>query len=203
MPDGSMDVSQFVRACNFVLDTTKKKAPEYLNRKTREVIIGSNNAQGKVRGAIQRTRRATKEDIKNVSVEKIAAAVVKKAKQKGQWPLTRLEINRRIKKEYSRRVSSIAYTGGAGWLKAAIAFGGTGGKTRKPQAGFNKSKASKGSGKKAAVGRLTSELTNTAPAAALIGTQALQDALDDCARDMTEYGAKQLLKKTFEQVSAH
>lgn len=69
------------------------------------------------------------------------------------------------------------------------------------QPGFPKSEAAKGSGNKATPATLIAELENTAPAASLIGKKALQDALNDTARDMKEYAARKL-QQTFNKHSS-
>lgn len=71
-----------------------------------------------------------------------------------------------------------------GWNKAAIAFGGRGiGKRAQRGRGY----AEQGYGKPAQSGDYVAEMVNSAPAATLIGEQALQDALDAAAADMIEY----------------
>lgn len=195
MSDFSIDTRDFMEAFDFVISTVPKDVPKYLNKKALMVIIGGKG----VKGAIQRTPRASEAAIKAVPVREVAGTVIKRAKRKGEWPLTGAEIKLRVKREYARRASSIAYTAGPGWNNAAVALGGRG---VNKQAGFGKSEASHGLGKLATVQNPIAEIVNTAPASELIGTQPLNDALRDVARDMVEYGAVELLKKTLDAVSA-
>lgn len=200
MSDFQFDTREFHKALDEVIEITGKDAPKFLNKKALSVIIGSKGHPG----AVQLTPEADRGKIAAVPVRAVAARVIKRAKKKGEWPLTSDEINRRVKKEYGRMKSSIAYTRGPGWSKAAKALGGTGvrGKKNQEQPGFAKSKAAKGYGKKAAKGDLTAIISNTAPAAALIGREAIQRAIDGQAADMRAYGAQELLKKNFQDHSA-
>lgn len=171
-----LDTSRFVEAVRFAFEESEKSLPEIINRGALVAIIGGKG----VRGAMQRTPKASASKIKAVDVKKIARHVM--FKHKGE-KLTRIQIRQLIAKEYRRRIAAIGYTALVGWNKAAIAFGGRGIGKRASGRGY----ASEGSGKKAQAGDYTAEFTNTAPAAALIGSQALQDALDDTARDIVEH----------------
>lgn len=199
--DFKLDTREFADAMREVLAEHKKDAPIYLNKKALSVIIGSKDHPG----AVKLTPEAEKSAIEAVPRRKIAGFVIKRAKLAGDWPLTSPEINNRITKEIKRRESAIAYTRGPGWLKAAKRLGGSGvkdGKKGQPHPEFEKSLAAKGYAKPATPSRLISEIVNTAPAAELIGFEPLQKAIDGQAKDMREYGAHDLLNKTFKKHSA-
>lgn len=180
------DLREFRQAIEAIGKATKKDAATILNRGGLTAIIGGKG----VKGAIQRTPRADRGKINAVTPAQLAGAVKRK---NGNRKMTREEWKAAIKAEKARRRRSISYTAGPGWHKAAVAFGGRGVKT---QPGFPSSEAAGGSGNKATPESLIAELENTAPAAVLIGKQALQDALNDTARDMKEYAAKKL-QQTF------
>lgn len=194
MSDFSMDTREFKAAFEQVLSATKKDAPAYLNKKALMVVIGGKG----VKGAIQLTPRAKASEIKSIPVKVIAKMVMARAKANGE-KLTHVEIGRRVKREIARRAASVGYTAGPGWHKAAVALGGRGVRLRKE---FSESKAAKGTARKASPGSLLAEIVNTAPAAAIIGKKALQNAVDNVAADMSRYGAEQLLKKQFKKASA-
>ena len=171
-----LDTSQFEQAIRFAFEESEKSVPEIINRAALVAIIGGRG----VKGAMQRTPRALAARIKALPVQKIARYVL--FKHRGE-KLTRKQIARLIGKEYRRRIAAIGYTALVGWNKAALAFGGRG-IGRRAQGGRNY--AEQGSGKPARAGDYSAEFTNTAPAAILIGEQALQEALDDTAQDMVE-----------------
>lgn len=198
MADFHIDTSEFNKALAFVQSVVPRDMAEVINKGGLTAIVGSreNKYAGQVIGAIQRTPRADKAKIKGLDRRIIAGAVLKRARAKGE-KLTRDEINRRIKAEYGRRLRATAYTAGPGWSNAAKAFGGRGVKT---QAGFGKSLAAHGSGEPASASHLVAVLTNTAPAAEKIGSQALQAALNQTAGAMVEFGQK-ILQKRFDKIA--
>ena len=201
MSDFQLDTREFSKAFDQIVKTHKKDVPKYLNKKALSVLIGS----GGHPGAVQLTPEADKSKMAAVTDKQLAGRIIKRAKAKGKWPMTAVEIKAAIIKERKRMVASSAYTRGPGWLKAAVAMGGTGrkgGKKNQPQPGFSKSKAAKGFGKKATAGKLAALLVNAAPAAAQIGREALQRAVDGQTADMRAFGARDLLSKTFRKHSA-
>lgn len=195
MSEFNLDLREFQAAIREVMTSSRKTESEILNRAGLVAIIGGKG----VRGAIHRMPRADRGKINSLTVKQLAGAVIKQAKAKGKWPMTRQEFRKAITAERGRRRRAIGYTAGPGWSNAAIAFGGRGVKGK--QAGFAQSKASKGYGDKATPQNLMAELVNTAPAADLIGRQALQEALNDTARDMVRH-ARERLQRTFDRNSA-
>lgn len=190
-----MEVStiDFADAMDFVLSQVPKDSAEILNRAGLHAVIGGKG----VRGAIQRTEQADRGKILAVTDAQLGKVVVKRAASKGER-LTLSERKKRVKKERGRRLSSIAYTKGPGWHKAAKAMGGRGVRTQK---GFEKSDAASGGGKKASAHALVAEIRNTAPAGEKIGFDPLNEAIDDVARDMVEHAAKKY-GGTFAKVNA-
>jgi hypothetical protein len=185
------DLREFQQAIREVQKATPKTCAEIINRGGLTAIIGGKG----VKGAIQRTPRADRGKINSLTPAQLAGAVKRK---NGGKKMTRAEWDSAIKAEKARRRRSIAYTAGPGWHNAAVAFGGKG---VRRQPGFPESEAAKGNGSKATAERLIAELENTAPAASAIGKKALQDALNDTARDMKTYAANKL-QKTFDKHSS-
>jgi len=197
--DFTLDLSEFRASFNYIIREHKKDVGPYLNKKALNVLIGSGGGK---RGAVHLTPEASRSKINAVTQRQLVGFVCKKARKHGDWPLSREEILKRVEKEKKRRLSAIAYTRGAGWLKAAKDLGGTGFRGKAgPRPEFNRSKAAKGYGKKATVGNLAALLVNAAPAADKIGREALQTAVNNQVRDMEEYAAREILKK-FEKESA-
>lgn len=190
-----MDVStiDFADAMDFVLEESGKDSAEILNRAGLHAVIGGKG----VRGAIQRTAAADRGKILAVTDAQLGRVVVKRAAAKGEQ-LTLSERKKRVKKERGRRLSSIGYTKGPGWHKAAKAMGGRGVRTQK---GFEKSDAADGGGKKASPFSLVAEIRNTAPAGEKIGYDPLEAAIDDVARDMVDHAARKY-GGTFAKVNA-
>lgn len=174
MPTVVLDTSKFEAAIKYVFDNTRRTLPEIINRAALVTIIGGKG----VDGAMQRTRRATQDAILSVPASAVASYVMKR--HAGQH-LTRKQITQLIKKEYKRRIAAIGYTAVAGWAKAARDLGG------KIKVRKGKGYASMGYGKPASYGDYEAVIVNTAPAAEKIGTQALQDAMNDAAADMVKF----------------
>jgi len=170
------DTSRFEAAVKYVFENTQKSLPEIINRAALTTIIGGRG----VTGAMQRTQKAARAKIMGVPVKLVAGRIMNK--HKGQ-KLTKAQIDILVRKEYKRRVAAIGYTANVGWNNAAIAFGGRG--IGKHAAG--KGYASEGQGIKATAGNYVAELSNTTPAAGLIGWKPLQEALDDVSRDIVEH----------------
>lgn len=201
MSDFTLDTREFFKALDQVVETFGKDAPKYLNKKAQSIIVGSKGHPG----AVQLTPQASVEKIKAVPLRAVTARVIQRAKANGRWPLSGEEIAKLVKQEYGRMKASIAYTRGAGWLKAASQLGANGvrsGKRGRPQKGFEKSKAARGYARKATKGNLMAILANAAPAADKIGRKALQRAVDGQAADMRAYAAQELLRKNFADHSA-
>lgn len=192
--DFTVDLTEFRASFNRIIREHKKDVAPYLNKKAHGVIVGTKG----YKGAVQLTPEASAAKINAVTVRQLTGYVCRKARMAGEWPLSREEIKLRVEKERRRRRSAIAYTRGPGWLKAAKDLGGGtgkfGGKTS-PHPEFSKSKAAKGYGRKASVSNLTALLVNKAPAADLIGRGALQEAINNQARDMVEYADREIFKK--------
>jgi len=186
MANFTLDTSRFEAAVAFVLDNTSKNLVEVVNRGALTAIIGGRGVQG----AMQRTPRASQQAIMAVPIRFIAASAIKRLKEK-QGRFTRKQLYHAIAVEYRRRVGAIGYTAYVGWNKAAMAFGGRGlGKRAASQIGY----ATKGYGIPAQPSNLTAVMVNAAPAADSIGRQALQDALNDVARDMIDHTYEKLAK---------
>ncbi len=199
MGDITLDEREFAKAFREVLATHKKDAPTFLNKKALSVMIGSKGHPG----AVKLTPEASKEKIDAVPRKLIAGFVIKRAKKAGNWPLSGPEIDALIDKERKRRKSAIAYTRGAGWLKAAQALGGRGvSGAGKIHPEFSKSKAAKGYARRASESTLEVVIANAAPAAEKIGGPALQEAVDEQAADMRAYAAQEHFGKTFAKHSA-
>jgi hypothetical protein len=183
--DVSIDTSKFTQAVKYVFETSAKALPEIVNRGALVAIIGGRGVQG----AMQRTMKASAARIREVDPGLIAAFVRKK--YRGQKK-TKAEWNRLVKREYARRIAAIGYTANVGWNNAAIAFGGRGiGGRRASGKGY----AQSGYGRPAQSGSsVVAEFANTAPAAVLIGQDALQAALNDTARDMVEHADEKLTR---------
>lgn len=174
----TIDATKFTQAVKFVFANSAKSLPDIVNRGALVAIIGGRGVQG----AMQRTMKASAARIREVDIGIISAYVRKKHKGEKH---TKSEWNKLVRREYARRIGAIGYTANVGWNNAAIAFGGKGiGSKRAGGRGL----ASSGYGKPA-VGttNIVAEFANTAPAAVLIGQEALQLALNDTARDMIEH----------------
>lgn len=180
----NLDISQWTRSVEFVVQNTRKELPDVITRSGLVTLIGGRG----VKGAMQRTPRASSAAILSVPIKAVASFVAKRLKEKG-ITVKRHAFALLVRKEYRRRLAASGYTAYVGWNKAAIALGGTGLHSRAAsQVGF----ANRGYGKKATANDLRAVMVNTAPAADKIGRQALQDALNDAARDMYEHTAAKL-----------
>lgn len=183
----SLNTRRFEEALRFVETTTGRSMADSLNRAALHVVIGS----GAGPGAMQLTPKASKGAISAVTARQLAGYVITKAKQTGKWPLTREEIKERVKRERKRRQAAAGYTAFAGWNKAAQKLGGKG-LRRGIQPGFARSEAARGDATKATAINLVAEIVNTAPMAERIGGAALQDAINNAAQDLVDYGTRKL-----------
>jgi len=206
--DFKLDTKEFFKAFEEIVKTHKKDAPKYLNKKALNVIIGS----GGHPGAVQLTPKA---NLKKVTRQAIIVRVANRLRRQGKKLLksasskdsggngvTPHEFYVMVAIEMGKIKSARGYTAGPGWFPAAIKLGGTGSKTGKIDSRLATSKARKGYAKKATPAHLEALLVNAAPAAHIIGKQALQKAVDGQTQDLKEYGAKELLGKTFKKHSA-
>lgn len=188
-----LDTSNFARAIGFVVVASGKDASVVLNKAGLTALIGGKGVQG----ALHRTPKADAARIeRSLLNDKMAIKIVMaRARIKGE-KLTRREIGKRVKRLISSRKSAVAYTRGPGWNNAIKGMGGRGVRTSKR---FERSEARHGTGEPSTPETLVAKIVNTAPAAEKIGTQALQDALNDTARDMEEFWSKKLQQR-FDQV---
>ncbi len=177
----TFDLRGFTKGIDAVLDSTKKKLPDVLNKAGLTAIIGS----GSVQGAIQRTPRAT---FAGMTRDKVAMHVAHRNRLQG-IKMSRGEFSAEVTKEMARRRRAKGYTAGPGWSNAAKALGGRGVRTNER---FPKSYAAKGGGTKASVEKLIATIENAAPAAVKIGGPALQAALDATGADMEQYAARKI-----------
>lgn len=191
----TLDYRPIQRAISFAINQVGRDAADTLTRAARMTVIGGKG----VKGAIQRTPRADRSKIKSLDDKIIAAAVAEKLRKKGKLKgVSGKQFKAYCRYEKQRRLRSIGYTAGPGWHEAAVSVGGRGVRVQK---GFGKSEARRGSGKKATPNHLVAEIVNTAPAAEKIGLIALQEGLNDAARDMEEHGQRKIAK-TLGMVSA-
>lgn len=186
-----VDISSFQDALKFVEETTVRPMAVSLNRAAKTVIIGAKGVQG----AMQLTQKADKAKIRQVTDREIAGSVVKKFRAKG-IKFTAADVADGVKKERARRIRAAGYTAYAGYSNAAKAFGGTG---VKGVTDSTKKEARHGYGHLATPNDLVAELTNTAPAAEVIGFDALQQGVNNAAEDLVEYGINKL-QEQFDKV---
>jgi hypothetical protein len=189
-----LNPSNLLNACEFVLRATGRSIPESLNRAGLHAIIGSKGYPG----AMQLTPKATVAQINQIPDSAIRAFVIKKAKRRGKWPMTRARVDEEVRRERKRRRSSVGYHAYAGWNQAAQALGGRG-LRRGLNSMFPRSQAAKGYGSKATQGNLLAIISNRAPAIERIGVHALQTGLDNAGKDLVDYGTKKL-QETFNLV---
>ncbi len=187
------DLREFSEAVHFVMKHSKKTCADIVNRQALNVIVGGKG----LKGAIHRMPRADRGKINALTPKQLAGAVKRKY---GNRKMSREEWKEAMRAEKARRRKAIGYTAGPGWHKAAVALGGKGVR-RGMLPEFETSQAAKGTGEKATPESLIAMIENAAPAAALIGKQALQDAINATARDMKEHTAKKL-QDTFNKVNA-
>lgn len=190
-----LDISSFERAAKFVVENTPRDGATTLNKAGLQTITGSKGYPG----AIQLTPKADPVAIKAKLTGSDAMAlriVYTRAKRAGKV-LTREEAIKAAKALVRARQRASAYTRGPGWNNAAQALGGRGVRVNER---FPKSEARHGRGSRANPRVLIAEIINTAPAGAKIGLKPLQKALDNQAKDMMDYGHRQL-QKTLDKVN--
>lgn len=189
-----LDISSFQSALQFVERATGRPMAVSLNRGAKTAIIGAKGKQG----AMQLTPKADKSAIRSISDRLLAGFVIRKMRAAGE-KLTAQGIAEAVKKERTRRLRASGYTAYVGYSNAAKAFGGTGIKGVGPS---EKKLAKHGYGIKANPTDLAAEFGNTAPAAELIGYEALQQGIDNAAQDLVDYGVKKLQDEVFNKVNA-
>ncbi len=180
-----LDMTRFEAAVHYVYEHTRHTLPEIVNRGALVSVIGGKGVQG----AMQRTKKALRSAILSAPVKQVAGKVMKK--YAGQR-LTRDQIKQLVRKEYARRLAAIGYTANVGWNNAAVQLGGRGIKGSRAR---GKGYAEFGFGAPADTSQWPSviaQVANAAPAAAFIGEQPLQDAINDAARDMVEFAGGQI-----------
>lgn len=180
----TLDTSGLEMAVLEVERATGRSCADSLNRAALTAIIG---ARG-VRGAMQLTPKADPAKIAAVPELLLRRVVLKRARLAGQT-LTPVETASAIKKERAKRKKAHGYTAFAGWNNASKAVGGRGLKTTER---FNKSDARHGTGRRASSNNMTAEIINTAPAAEIIGTAALQQGIDNAAGDLMAYATRRI-----------
>lgn len=188
-----IDISDFQDALTFVEKATGRPMAVSLNRAAKTVIIGGKG----VKGAMQLTPKANKAAIKMVPEKEIAGFVAAKLRKAGV-KITREIMAREVEKERARRIRASGYTAYAGWSNAARAFGGRG---VKGVGDSQKKLAKHGYGHVATPAALVAEIANTAPAAETVGFEALQQAVNNAAADLVEYGVRKLQEEVFNKVT--
>lgn len=188
-----LDTNEFARAVGFVVQASGKDCAEVLNKAGLTALIGGKG----VKGAVQRTPKADKGRIEADMIrDKQAIRIVMSRAKKHGERLTRREISKRVRALIRGRKSGSGYTKGPGWNNAILAMGGRGVRINKR---FANSEARHGTGEKATPTNLIARIISTAPASEKIGFRPLQDALNDTARDMIEYGERKI-QQTFNKV---
>ncbi len=182
----TIDSREFVAALKFVTEETNRTLPVAINKGALTTIIG---AKG-VKGAMQLTPKASKAAIDAIPSKTMAQFVVNQLKKKGMT-ITRIAIAEGMKKEYARRKRASGYTAFAGWSNAAKRYGGRG---VRGVTSSTKKLAKHGRASVATVNRLVAEFINTAPAAELIGVEALEQSLKNAAKDQMVWAERQIQK---------
>jgi hypothetical protein len=182
----SVDPRNLIDALLFVERASGRAMADSMNRAQLHTIIGS----GSYPGAMQLTPKATRSRINQVTDRQLAGFVIARAKRSGRWPMTNSQIHAAVRKERARRNSAVGYHAYAGWSNAAKAMGGRG--VRGVTDDFSKSAARHGRASRATVSNKESVATNTAPAIERIGFAALQQAQDNAAKDLVDYGTRKL-----------
>jgi hypothetical protein len=190
MSDFTFDLSDFRGAVDLVVKQTGKDQAVVVNRAALHTIIGGKG----VKGAIQRTPKASKADINKAAAIVLRIAIKRNSVE--HLGLDKDGVGELAKQILKRRLAAMGYTAGPGWTLAARAFGGRGVKTSER---FEESEVKHGGGVKAHGVTAVAEFFNTAPAAEKIGQKALQDALDAVVEDMLEH-QRQKLQAAFDKV---
>lgn len=186
MGDFNLDTRELIQALEQYQEATNKDMAEVLNRAGRNVAFK----------AIRYTPTTLKSDI-TASLETMVAwqdghqvplkYLIANAfrRKRGQPPVAGSRMRDAVDSLYALRYKTIGYVK-AGWLNAARAFGGAG---KEP---FSKGLASLGYGKKATAFNLNAELANFSRGANLVGSDGLQRAIDETARDMIAFADKKM-----------
>lgn len=177
------DYREFNDAIRFVMRASKKEEAVVLNKAALTALIGGKG----VKGAVQLTPKA---DLGKITRDR--DKIIRHYMSKG---IKRQEAVRL----YNLRRRARGYTAGPGWHNSIVKLGGRG---VRRQSGFSKSKAADASATRATPRRLIAEFENSAPAATIIGRQALQQGLNNAARDMVKFWTKRMQKGVFNKVNA-
>lgn len=173
---------EFNDAVRFVMKASKKDEAAVLNKAALTAIIGGKG----VKGAVQLTPKA--------DLGKIRAARGQIIGHYMSLGLSKEDATRR----YKARLRARGYTAGPGWHNTIVKLGGRG---VRRQSGFSRSKAAGARPSRAEVRRLVAILENSAPAAVKIGAAALQQGLNNAARDMKTYWTRRI-QKTFDRAKS-
>lgn len=194
----ALDTRDITDALLFVEKEVGRDCADSMNRAGLHTIIGS----GSYPGAMQLTKKADKANIAQVTDNQLRKFVITKAKRKGTYfQMTNRQIQLAVNRERARRNSAVGYTAYAGWNKAAQAVGGRGaGKGINKD--FERSIAAKGFGKKATKANIEAVIANVAPMAEVLGFDALQEGLDNAAKDLVDYAHKRM-QKSLDKVKKH
>jgi hypothetical protein len=152
------------------LQISRRVPKDEINRRAKNVCLKS----------IRYTEKADKKEIKSaLTTNGLAYKLVKKT------GLNRKQIKAKVAKFIRARMSSASYIK-AGWYKAAVVFGGRGGKLKPGK------RADQGTGEKATDSKLTATMTNMAVGATKISGPALAKAMNEEGADMLKYIQRKL-----------
>lgn len=186
MMQATLNISNLVDALLFVERETGRSVTDSLNRAALHVIIGS----AKYPGAMKLTPKADRSKIAAIPLRQLQGFVIRRNKRQGKGKMTTAQIMEAARKERRRRCASIGFTAFVGWNKAARQLGGRG--IRGVQSGFPSSSAFKGWGRKASIVSKVATIVNTATAAEKIGFPALQQSINNAAKDLEDYATKKM-----------
>lgn len=163
--DFSKASEDFSRTIRQYLIYQKKELAEALNKKAKDVVFR----------AIRHTKKAEREAVKaSLENDRMKYKLVSKP------GVPRKETGQKAKRILSARLRSIGYLK-AGWYRAAMEFGGRGGRLK--PGGL----ASQGSGTRATTKNLVARAINKSHMASVIGKPALALAMREVQADMMRY----------------
>jgi len=188
----TVDSSGFEKALKETLLRTSRVAEDVLNGTAIEVITTAAKLTPKAdKASIPYTMY--REVTNNGKSVPIIWLILNSRRESGKG-LNNNEMRTAAKKLIGRRVSAIGFNAYAGWQKALLAVGGRGFGREAKQAGFEKSSAARGSGRKATAGNLMAIGSNTAAWIEHIGQGPLQQALDMSEARMLRHLEEKLQK---------
>ena len=221
----TLDISSLEKALAAVQSATKRPLADSLNRAALHVIIGSGAGPGAMRLTPVAKKEKIKADLSRSMGGKKASEGVKiyrnqygtfsrrssrskgaagdsllkyialsRLKKRGIARPTGEQIQALMNKILASRLAATGYTAFAGWHKAATALGGRGVRGVDPKR-FGQSEARHGSASKATANDLAATIINTAPQAEEIGSEALQQAVENAAQDLLNYAQKKLMEQ--------